>query len=78
MGQEDERQQRLAAFEGFTVDEEMTAEMSSGGVFLHCLPAHPGEECTRDLLDGPRSRIWSQAENRMHAARGALAFLLGD
>lgn len=78
MGQEEERQARLDAFTGYTVDDELVAGLAPGGIFLHCLPAHPGEECTRETLDGPASRIWAQAENRMHAARGALAFLLGE
>lgn len=77
MGQEDEQQQRLDAFAGYTVDTPMMDSAASTGIFLHCLPAHPGEECTRDVLDGAASRVWPQAENRMHAARGLLAFLLG-
>lgn len=77
MGQEDEARQRLDAFAGYTIDAPMMATTAAAGIFLHCLPAHPGEECTREVLDGPASRIWTQAENRMHAARGLLAFLLG-
>ncbi|MDH3752804.1 MAG: ornithine carbamoyltransferase [Acidimicrobiia bacterium] len=76
MGQEDERPSRLDAFAGYTVDDEMMGATAPGGVFLHCLPAHPGEEVTRGVLDGSTSRIWQQAENRMHAARGALWWLL--
>jgi ornithine carbamoyltransferase len=75
MGQEDERQQRLDAFAGFTIDETLMSATAQSSVFLHCLPAHPGEEVTRDVLDGSRSRIWQQAENRMHAARGLLLWL---
>ncbi len=77
MGQEGETDQHLDAFAGFTVDGAMMDRAARGAIFLHCLPAHPGEECTRDVLDGPASRVWEQAENRMHAARGLLAFLLG-
>jgi len=77
MGQEDERAERLAAFAGFTIDDAMLDAAGDDAIFLHCLPAHPGEECTRSVLDGPHSRIWPQAANRMHAARGLLAFLLG-
>jgi ornithine carbamoyltransferase len=76
MGQEAERRQRLRDFEGYTVDEELLSEASDRAIFMHCLPAHPGEEVTRSVLDGPRSRVWPQAQNRMHAARGLLAFLL--
>jgi ornithine carbamoyltransferase len=77
MGQEAERQARLDAFAGYTIDAALLAEANVGAVFLHCLPAHPGEEVTRNVLDGAASRIWPQAENRMHAARGLLAFILG-
>lgn len=77
MGQEEERQQRLDAFSAFTIDDDLLAGTAEHSVFLHCLPAHPGEEVTREVLDGSRSRIWRQAENRMHAARGLLAFVLG-
>lgn len=76
MGQESERQARLDAFAGYTVNASVLGMAAPGAVFLHCLPAHPGEEVTREVLDGPASRIWPQAANRMHAARGLLAFLL--
>jgi ornithine carbamoyltransferase len=75
MGQEAEKQQRLDAFAGFTIDQNLMSATAQSSVFLHCLPAHPGEEVTRDVLDGSRSRIWQQAENRMHAARGLLVWL---
>ncbi len=76
MGQEAEAQERRRAFEGFAVDDRLMGLAQVGAVFLHCLPAHRGEEVTDEVLDGPRSRIWVQAANRMHAARGALAWLL--
>jgi ornithine carbamoyltransferase len=76
MGQEAERRERLDAFSAYTVDATLMAAVADGGIFMHCLPAHPGEEVTRQVLDGDRSRIWQQAENRMHASRGLLAFLL--
>jgi ornithine carbamoyltransferase len=50
----------------------------SGAVFLHCLPAHRGEEVSAEVADGARSRIWTQAANRMHAARGLLAWLISE
>lgn len=75
MGQEDERAQRLAAFEHYQVDADLMANAASGAVFLHCLPAHRGEEVAAEVIDGPASRVWQQARNRMHAARGLLAFL---
>ncbi len=78
MGQEAEATQRRRDFEGFRVDDRMLAHAAADAIFLHCLPAHRGEEVTDEVLDGPRSRIWVQAANRMHAARGLLAFLLGE
>jgi ornithine carbamoyltransferase len=78
MGQEAEAEQRLRDFEGWTVDERLMAAAAPGAVFLHCLPAHRGEEVAAEVVDGDRSRVWPQAENRMHAARGLLAWLLSD
>ncbi len=77
MGQEDEQARRLRAFAGFTVTEALLAQAAPGAVFLHCLPAHRGEEVEAAVVDGPRSLVWPQAANRMHAARGLLAWLLG-
>ncbi len=77
MGQEDEKEQRLKAFEGFQVDSALMDAAGPDAVFLHCLPAHRGEEVTDGVVDGPASRVWPQAANRMHAARGLLAWLLG-
>lgn len=77
MGQEAEAAERRRHFAPFTVDAELMAAARPDAVFLHCLPAHRGEEVTGDVVDGPASRVWRQAENRMHAARGLLAFLLG-
>jgi ornithine carbamoyltransferase len=78
MGQEAEADQRRRDFEGFQVDQRMMGLGAAGAIFLHCLPAHRGEEVTDDVLDGERSRIWVQAANRMHAARGLLAWLMGE
>jgi ornithine carbamoyltransferase len=78
MGQEAERELRLHAFAGFTVDEAMLKGASADAVFLHCLPAHRDEEVTAEVIDGPRSLVWPQAANRMHAARAVLADLLQD
>lgn len=75
MGQEAEADQRRSDFEGFQVNDGLMALASSGAIFMHCLPAHRNEEVTDAVLDGSRSRIWVQAGNRMHAARGALAWL---
>ena len=78
MGQEDEKEQRLADFEGFKVDGALMGAAGDQVLFLHCLPAHRGEEVTDGVVDGPSSRVWPQAANRMHAARGLLAWLLGE
>jgi ornithine carbamoyltransferase len=78
MGQEAQAESRVRAFEGFTIDTRLMSKAPAQAVFLHCLPAHRGQEVTSDVLDGPQSRIWRQAANRMHAARGLLAFLLGE
>lgn len=78
MGQEDEKVKRLADFEGFQVDGALMEAAGDQALFLHCLPAHRGEEVTDGVVDGPSSRVWPQAANRMHAARGLLAWLLGE
>lgn len=76
MGQETEALARRRSFEGFTVDDRLMAAAGPQAWFMHCLPAHRGEEVTSAVADGPRSLIWPQAENRMHAARGLLAWLV--
>jgi ornithine carbamoyltransferase len=76
MGKEDEADARRRAFEGFTIGTEVMEAAAPSGVFLHCLPAHRGEEVSADVIDGRRSLVWTQAENRMHTARAALMFLL--
>jgi ornithine carbamoyltransferase len=77
MGKEDEAEHRRRAFAGYTVDEALLAGASPGALFLHCLPAHRGEEVSPGVVDGPQSVVWQQAENRLHAVRGLLLFLLG-
>ncbi len=78
MGQEAESAQRRRDFEGFQVDAAVMEAMAPDGVFLHCLPAHRGEEVAAEVVDGPRSHVWHQAANRMHAARGLLSWLLTE
>ena len=78
MGQEEEAARRLRDFEGFRVDERLMEGAGPQALFLHCLPAHRGEEVTDQVVDGASSRVWPQAANRMHAARGLLAWLLGE
>jgi ornithine carbamoyltransferase len=77
MGQEDERDRRLAAFAGWQVTEEVMADAAPGARFLHCLPAHRGEEVAADVIDGPRSLVIAQGHNRLDAARGLIAHLCG-
>ena len=76
MGQEAQAAERAKAFEGYTVNEKIMAFSPRGAIFLHCLPAHRGQEVTNGVLDGPQSRIWQQAENRMHAARALFGFVV--
>jgi ornithine carbamoyltransferase len=78
MGQEAEREHRLHAFIGFTVDDALMKAATPEAVFLHCLPAHRGEEVAAEVIDGPRSLVWQQAGNRMHAARALLVDLVQD
>ncbi|MGI9605889.1 MAG: ornithine carbamoyltransferase [Acidimicrobiales bacterium] len=77
MGQEAESAIRLDAFADYCVDGSLMAA-SGDAIFLHCLPAHRGEEVTDEVVDSRASRVWKLAENRMHAARGYLAFVLGE
>jgi ornithine carbamoyltransferase len=76
MGQEAEQRQRQGAFAGYQVDEPLMSRAGPGAVFLHCLPAHRGQEVSAGVIDGPASAVWEQAENRMHAARGLLWWLV--
>ncbi len=78
MGQEAEADERRPVFRPYQVNAELLAATGVADVaFLHCLPAHRGDEVSDDVLDGPHSRVWQQAENRMHAARGLLAWIIG-
>lgn len=75
MGQEDQKNIRHSAMEGCTVNQSLMNLAASHAVFLHCLPAHRGEEVTNEVLDGPQSRIWPQAHNRMHTFRGLMSWI---
>ena len=77
MGQEIEKDARKRAFEGYTVTERMMTGAASGAGFYHCLPAYRGYEVAAEVIDGPRSHVIRQSHNRLHAARAALAFLMG-
>jgi ornithine carbamoyltransferase len=77
MGQEEEKARREQAFAGYMVDRAMMSRADPQALFLHCLPAYRGKEVSADLLDGPESVVWDEAENRMHAQKALLEFLLG-
>ena len=69
--------ERLAALEPFRVDEALMAAAKPDAIFLHCLPAHRGEEVTDAVIDGPQSAVWDEAENRLHAQKSLLLWALG-
>ena len=76
MGQEKEQAERVSAFEDFQVTAELMSYASKGAAFMHCLPAHRGEEVTADVLDAKDSIVWDEAENRMHSQKALLEFFL--
>ncbi len=78
MGQEEEAAARLRAFEGYTITESLMAGADSESIFLHCLPAHRGEEVEAAVIDGARSRVWNEAENRLHAQKALLVRLMAE
>jgi ornithine carbamoyltransferase len=78
MGQEDQRAERMSALAPFGLDEEKLILANAGCLVLHCLPAHRGEEISAGVIDGPHAVVWDQAENRLHAQKALLAWLLGD
>jgi len=77
MGQEQEQKDREKAFAGFTVDEKLMKAADRNAIFLHCLPAHRGEEVTNDVIEGPQSCVWDEAENRLHIQKAIMAALMG-
>lgn len=77
MGQETEAETRARAFTGYTVDDALMHLAADSAIFLHCLPAHRGEEVSDDVLEGPHSRVWDEAENRLHVQKALLATLMG-
>ncbi len=76
MGEEAETKQKLDAFAGYTVDSALMGRAATGAILMHCLPAHDGQEVSREALEAPFSRVFPQAENRMHSARGLLWWLM--
>jgi ornithine carbamoyltransferase len=77
MGQEDEAKQRVKAFKGFSVTPLLMKRADKNAIFLHCLPAHRGEEVAAEVIDGPQSRVWDEAENRLHVQKAIMAVLMG-
>lgn len=78
MGQEDEQKEREVAFAGFQVDDRVMAQAHTDALFMHCLPAHRGEEVSASVIDGPQSVVWDEAENRLHVQKSLLVHLLGS
>jgi ornithine carbamoyltransferase len=78
MGQEEEQAKRVRDFQGYMVDANLMKLTDSDAIFLHCLPAHRGEEVAEDVIEGPRSRVWDQAENRLHVQKAVMATLMGE
>jgi len=77
MGQEEEQAKRALAFALYQVDGELMARAAPHAIFLHCLPAHRGEEVTAEVIDGPQSVVWDEAENRLHIQKAIMAVLMG-
>ncbi len=77
MGQETEAEARRNAFKGYTVDADLMKLADPRAIFLHCLPAHRGEEVSHDVIEGRQSRVWDEAENRLHVQKALLAILMG-
>ena len=77
MGQEDVATSRIPIFQPYQVNDQLMSHADSSAIVLHCLPAHRGEEITDDVMEGAQSRVWDQAENRMHAQQALIASLLG-
>jgi ornithine carbamoyltransferase len=76
MGQEEERERRLRDLAGFGITNELLEQAGNGAIVLHCLPAHYGEEITEEVLYGPRSAVWDQAENRLHVQKALMALVM--
>jgi ornithine carbamoyltransferase len=77
MGQEQEQETRAKAFKGYIVDQALMKRAARNAIFLHCLPAHRGEEVAPEVIDGPQSRVWDEAENRLHIQKAIMAALMG-
>jgi ornithine carbamoyltransferase len=76
MGQEAEQEARVKVFEGFQVNRKLMQNAKPDAIVMHCLPAHRGEEISAEILDGPRSVVWDEAENRLHVQKAILEILM--
>ena len=76
MGQDEERERRLQDLAGFGIDNELVRLAGENAIVLHCLPAHYGEEITEEVLYGPQSAVWDQAENRLHSQKALMALVI--
>jgi ornithine carbamoyltransferase len=77
MGQEEEQDQRVEVFRPYGVDTNLMRAAKPEAIFLHCLPAHRGEEVSAEVIDGPQSRVWDEAENRLHIQKALMAVMMG-
>jgi ornithine carbamoyltransferase len=77
MGQEEEQEKRARAFQGYIVDDGLMKLAAPSAIFLHCLPAHRGEEVAESVIEGKQSRVWDEAENRLHVQKAVMAVLMG-
>ncbi len=78
MGQEEEAEQRREIFPPYQVNSELLSHAAPNAIVMHCLPAHRGEEITDEVADGPQSRLFPQAHNRLHAQKGVMVYLMTD
>ena len=78
MGQEEEKAERLKIFDGYTIDKKLFSKADSEAIFMHCLPAYRGYEVTEDVIDGPQSVIFDEAENRLHVQKAIMVLTMGD
>jgi ornithine carbamoyltransferase len=77
MGDERTAEARISDFEPYRIDSDLLAAAKKDAIVMHCLPAHPGEEITAEVLYGPQSAVWDQAENRLHAQKALIEYLVG-
>jgi ornithine carbamoyltransferase len=77
MGKEKEHEERIRVFKPYRIKSKLVKEAKEDYLFMHCLPAHRGEEVSEDVIEGPQSRVWDEAENRLHIQKALMAVLMG-